>query len=62
MNALLTLNLCFFIEKTKNQMKKEKTEIKNKNSPVNSKRNLKKENTVFEMTYFICNFDDDLKI
>ena len=43
-------------------MKKEKTEIKKKNSPVNSKRNLKKGNTAFEMTYLICNFDDDLEI
>ncbi len=39
-------------------MKKEKTEIKKKNSYVNFKRNLKKENTIFKMTYFICNFND----
>ncbi len=39
-------------------MKKEKTEIKKENSHINSKRNLKKGNTIFKMTYLICNFND----
>ncbi len=39
-------------------MKKKKTEIKKKNSHINSKRNLKKGNTIFEITYLICNFNN----